>query len=37
MSHMVADLYSTNVLEDATLDSMMKAVDVLARDVRPKL
>ena len=36
VSHMVIDLfYSTSVLEDATLESMISAMEVLARDIRP--
>ena len=31
----VALFYSTSVLEDETLDSMMQAMDVLAHDIRP--
>ena len=35
VSHMVIDLfYSTSVLEDATLESMIGAMEVLARDMR---
>jgi hypothetical protein len=35
---MVIDLfYSTSVLEDATLESMIGAMEVLARDMRPKM
>jgi probable F420-dependent oxidoreductase len=38
VSHMVVDLfYSTRVLEDATLDSMIQAMEVLAHDIRPQL
>jgi probable F420-dependent oxidoreductase len=38
VSHMVVDLfYSTSVLEDATLESMVQAMEVLAQDIRPKL
>ena len=38
VSHMVVDLfYSTSVLEHETLDSMIQAMDVLARDIRPSL
>jgi len=35
---MVVDLfYSTSVLEDETLGSMMQAMDVLAHHIRPEL
>jgi alkanesulfonate monooxygenase SsuD/methylene tetrahydromethanopterin reductase-like flavin-dependent oxidoreductase (luciferase family) len=38
VSHMVVDLfYSTSFLEDATVDSMVEAMEVLANDVRPVL
>jgi len=38
VSHMVVDLfYSTSVLEHETVDSMIHAMDVLARDIRPGL
>ena len=38
VSHMVVDLfYSTSMLEHETLDSMIQAMDVLARDIRPGL
>ena len=38
VNHMVVDLfYSASVLEDATLDSMIQAMEVLARDICPRL
>ena len=38
VDHMMIDLfYSTTELEDATLESMMRAMEVLAGDIKPKL
>ena len=38
VTHFVIDLfYSTSALHDSTLDSVMKAMEVLAEDIRPSL